>query len=177
MFYAVCVTDSLVWEVSLLKIYFECHYVNTLIPELGCTKTYGHTSSDEKSIVDNHCYHITTKFAVSIRENQEQLSTLYWLPKRHKRPYKTRLIANSSSCTTTELSKLLTSCVTAVKYKIMWKYLRKEWYKPLLVNKNSNEVLNKFKSKGFKASKLSAYDFSHCILSYHITLLKINVLT
>ena len=29
--------------------------------------------------------------------------------------YKARFIANSSSCTTTELSKLLTSCLTAVK--------------------------------------------------------------
>ena len=32
-----------------------------------------------------------------------------------KKPYKARVIANSSSCTTTELSKLLTSCLTAVK--------------------------------------------------------------
>ena len=31
-----------------------------------------------------------------------------------KIPYKARFIANSSSCTTTELSKLLTSCLTAV---------------------------------------------------------------
>ena len=41
--------------------------------------TYERTSSDETSIVDNFCYHITTKFAVGIKENQ-QLSTLYWLP-------------------------------------------------------------------------------------------------
>ena len=33
---------------------------------------------------------------------------LNWLPKFHKTPYKARFIANSSSCTTTELSKLLT---------------------------------------------------------------------
>ena len=31
------------------------------------------------------------------------------------KPHKARFIANSSSCTTTELSKLLTSCLTAVK--------------------------------------------------------------
>ena len=31
------------------------------------------------------------------------------------KPYKARFIANSSSCTTTELSKMLTSCLTAVK--------------------------------------------------------------
>ena len=43
--------------------------------------------SDEKSIVDNHCYHIITKFALGIKENQKQLPTLYWLPKLHLRPY------------------------------------------------------------------------------------------
>ena len=32
-----------------------------------------------------------------------------------KKTYKARCIANSSSCITTELSKLVTSCVTAVK--------------------------------------------------------------
>ena len=32
-----------------------------------------------------------------------------------KEPYKVRFIANSSSCTTTERSKLLTSCLIVVK--------------------------------------------------------------
>ena len=40
-------------------------YINTLIQELGSTKTYERTSTDEKSI-DNHCCHITKKFAVGI---------------------------------------------------------------------------------------------------------------
>ena len=52
---------------------------------------------------------------VIIKENQEKLPTLYWLPKVHKRPYKARFIANSSSCTTTELSKRLNSWLTAIK--------------------------------------------------------------
>ena len=42
---------------------------------------------------------------------------MYWLPKLNKRPYKARFIASSRSCTTTELSKLLTSCLTAIKAK------------------------------------------------------------
>ena len=49
--------------------------------ELGSAKTYERTSTPQKSIVDNHCYHITTKFAVGIKENQEKLHTLYWLLK------------------------------------------------------------------------------------------------
>ena len=72
-------------------------------------------STDEKSVVNKHCSDIETKFAVGITESQEKLPTIYWLQKLHKRPYKARFIANSSSCTTTSLSKVLTSCLTAIK--------------------------------------------------------------
>ena len=76
------------------------------------------------SVVFYHCCHTATKFAVSIKEDQDRLPTIYWLPKLHKIPYKARFIANSSSCTTTELSKLLTSCLIATK-KHLIKYCEK----------------------------------------------------
>ena len=89
--------------------------------------------------------------------------TMYWLPKLHKRPYKARFIANSSSCTATELSKLLTSCLTAVKNHVI-RYCEKVYErsgKNLFWSiKNSGEVLNKLKSRGFRATSLSTYDFS-----------------
>ena len=53
-------------------------------------------------------------FPVNVKERKDKLPTMYWLPRLHKRPYKASSIANFSSCTTTELSKLLTSCFTAV---------------------------------------------------------------
>ena len=80
------------------------------------TKTYERISSGERSIVNTHSIVILkAKFAVGMKENQDRLPTFYWLPKLQKRPYKARFIANSSSCTTTILSKLLTSRGTAVK--------------------------------------------------------------
>ena len=60
----------------------------------------------------------------SVNEDQERLPTFYWLPKLHKKPYKARFIANSSSCTTTELSKLLPSCLTTIKNHVI-KYCEK----------------------------------------------------
>ena len=54
-------------------------------------------------------------FGVKAEENQDKVPTLYWLLKLRKKPYKARFIATSSSCTTTELPKLLTLCLTAVK--------------------------------------------------------------
>ena len=88
---------------------------------------------------------------------------MYWLPKFHIRPYKTRFIANSSSCTTTELSKLLTSCLTAIKSHVIrysetvYETSNKNWFWSI---KNSSEVLSKLKCRGFRATSLSTYDFS-----------------
>ena len=99
------------------NVVFVCrlHYIYTLKQKLNGTKAYEETCIDEKSVVYSHSNEIPNKFAVDVKERQDRLPTMYWLPKLHKRPYKARFIANSSSCTTTELSKLLTSCLTAIK--------------------------------------------------------------
>ena len=93
------------------------HYINTLKQELNDTKAYEETSTDEKSVVNSHSNNLPYKFAVNVKENQDELPTMYWLPKLHKRPYKARFIANSSSCTTTELQNylLLASLLSKLK--------------------------------------------------------------
>ena len=70
---------------------------------------------DKTSTVDSYRCHMAAKFGVFVYENHSKLLTIYWLPKLHKRPYKSHLIANSSSRATTELSILLTSCLTVIK--------------------------------------------------------------
>ena len=62
---------------------------------------------------------MAAKFGVFVDEDHSKLNTVYWLPKLHKRLYKSRVIAHSSSCTTTELSILLTSCLTAIKNHVI----------------------------------------------------------
>ena len=84
--------------------------------------------------VNSHSNDLPYKFAVNVKERQDKLPTMYLLPKLHKRPYKARFIANYSFCNTTELSKLLTSCLTAVKprvirfYETMYKGSRKNMF-------------------------------------------------
>ena len=68
--------------------------------------TYEETSINEKSVVYNHSNEIPNKFAVDVKERQDRLPTMYW------------------SCTTTELSKLLTSCLTAIKAKFIFSTVR-----------------------------------------------------
>ena len=104
-----------------------------------------------------------TKFRISVAPKQDNVPTMYWLPKMHKTPYKARFIANSSSCTTTKLSVLLTSCLTAVKEHVI-RYCEKVFEtsgKNLFWSiKNSSGVLKKLKSNTFQAFCLSTYDFS-----------------
>ena len=128
--------------ISNLPIYI---LIISIKQELGSTKTYERVSTDERSIVNTHSIDITAKFAVSIKEKQDRLPTVYWLPKLHKRPYKARFIANSSSCTTTVLSKLLTSCITAVKKHWIRYYdtvYERDGINYFWAIKNSNDVLN-----------------------------------
>ena len=67
---------------------------------------------------------MAAKFGLFVDADHSKLPTLYWLPKLHKRSYKSRsyksrFIANSSACTTTELSILLTSCLNAIKNHVI----------------------------------------------------------
>ena len=113
--------------------------------------------------MNGHCNHLALKLSVYIKERQDRLPTMNWLPKLHKRLYKARFIANSSSCTTTELSKLLSSCLTTVKNHVI-RYCEKVYERSsnnlFWSIKNSGQVLNKLKSRGFRATSLSMYDFS-----------------
>ena len=113
------------------------------------------TLSKYKLILNAHLNDLPVKFSVCVNEGQDKLPTMSWLPKLHKRPYKARFIANSSSCTTTELSKLLTSCLTAhvIRY---CETVYENWFWSI---KNSGEVLNKLKCRGSRATSLSTYDF------------------
>ena len=109
--------------------------------------------------MNSHCNHSALTFSVCVKERQDRLSTMYWLPKLHKRPYKARFIA----CSTNELSKLLTSCLTALKNHVI-RYCEvvyeRSGKKLFWSTINSGEVLNKLKPRGFRATSLSTYDFS-----------------
>ena len=61
------------------------HYINTLKQELSGTKAYKETSEEEKSVVNDHCNHLALKFSVCVKDRQDRLPTMYWLPKLHKK--------------------------------------------------------------------------------------------
>ena len=59
------------------------------------------------------------KFEVFVDEDHSKLPTRCWLPILHKIPFKSRFIANCSSCSTSELSIILTSCLTEIKNHVI----------------------------------------------------------
>ena len=116
-----------------------------------------------------------------VKANQNKLPTMYWIPKLHKNPFKARFIANSSACYTTNLSKLLTSCLSAIKDHVI-KYNEKVYENSgenlFWSIKNSVEILDKLKNRHFRASSLNTYDFStlYTTLPHHLIKAKLTQL-
>ena len=102
-----------------IVVVWKMYYINTLKQEPGTAMTYEHNLLDKKAVVDRHRCHMAAKFGAFVDEDYSKLPTLHWLPKLYKIPYKSRFIANSSSCTTTELSIILILCLTAIKNHVI----------------------------------------------------------
>ena len=100
----------------------------------------------------------------SIPISKLDLPTIYCIPKLHKSPYKFRYIANSSNCSTTVLSRNLTSALTAIKEHVS-KYcetvLNRNDVNLFWSIKNSGDVIDKLKSRNFQANAICSYDFSN----------------
>ena len=85
------------------------------------------------------------------------------------------VVSASVASTHTELSKLLTSCLTAIKKHVI-KYCDKVFERSgrnlFWSIKKSNELLNKLKSRQFRTFSLSSYDFSTLYTTLHHNLIK-----
>ena len=110
-------------------VVWKRYYINTLKQGLSTAKTYEHNRLDETSIADRHRCHMAAKLGLFVDEDHSKLPTLYWLPKHHKRPYKSRFIANFNACTTTELSILLTS---SLRFKNMSLNIAQQFMKEMV---------------------------------------------
>ena len=79
------------------------------------------------------------------------------------KPHKTRCIANSSSCTIAELSKLSTSCLTAYK-NILLSTVKWNMKDPVRIYfglfKIQMKLFRQLKARDFNVTSLSTYDFS-----------------
>ena len=88
------------------------YYVDVLKGELNSTSTYVPAQLTKDKLF---LHHIDTLTKINVKIDKCELPTFYWLPKPHKNPFKSRFISYSSHCSTTILSKHITSALTAVK--------------------------------------------------------------
>ena len=145
---------------------------------MNVTSTYvpAQLTKDEELLLC--CIDTLTKSNIKI--DKLDLPIFYWLPKLQKNPYKSRFISNSSHCSTTILSKHITSALTAVKDHVI-KYSETA-FSNSNVNyfwsfKNSSEVIEKLRLRYFQGSQVSSFDFSTLYTSLPHDLIKAKVLS
>ena len=107
--------------------------------------SFSHFFEGERVVVGGHGCRAALHFGVKAREGQGRVLALCWLSRLHREPYGAEFIAISGSCTATELSKLLASCLTAVEERAV-RYCEKVYErscKNLLWSiENSGDVLD-----------------------------------
>ena len=160
MYYVLVPADKVANNVVVVG---RLYYINTLKRELVDSNANKlQPSLSERVIVDGHGCHTALHFGVKAKEIKTKFIRCTGYLNSIK-PYKAGFIANFSVCTTTELSKLLISCLTAVKKHVIkhFEKVDERSGKNLFLSiKNSGEILDKLKARDFNATSLSTYDFS-----------------
>ena len=146
-------------------------YAEVLIKELGLgsssTKgsTYLKTTKSSDTIVRNHSTFLKRNFNINISDKNKQLPHMYWLPKLHKTPSKSRFIVAATHCSVKPLSKAVTAALKLL-YKQIESYNDKSCYFsgvntfwPIQNNTKVINSLNKLSSL-HKAKTITTFDFS-----------------
>ena len=145
-------------------------YYEILVKELGLSntqalnKTYTKVRTNIGVIIRKHVKVLSKYKFASPSEKQEDLPQIYWIPKLHKNPIKSRFIAGSRTCTTKRLSGLLTKCLQAIKDQC--KFYCDRIYQNSGVNcfwilKNSKDLIQHVENVTTKPIKcISTWDFS-----------------
>ena len=120
-----------------------------------------HYTPDE--VIRKHRETVEKEFKIKLTDEEEKLPQIYRIPKLHKKPYKARFIPGSSSCTTTRLSKLITSYLKLVKSHCISYcktiYNRTGVHAMWIIN-NSLDVIQMIGRKQFQATSATTWDFS-----------------
>ena len=147
------------------------HYANVLVSELGLKDNNSTTyiqinDTDPDHIVDKNLDDLSKRFGIKdIKSENSCLPTIYWLPKMHKNPTKSRFIIAAPKCSIKPLSKAVTQ-IFRLFYKQIESYNKKCKYFTgvnafwvVQSNQKVTECMKKINSRG-KAKSISTFDFS-----------------
>ena len=116
-------------------------------------------------IVRTHEQELLDNFDISLSSDMRSLPDIYWLPKLHKTPTKSRFIIASKKCSVKQLSKDVTS-IFKLAYNQIERYNQKTSFysniNTFWVTQNSFPVLNAVEKANCKknAKTVSSFDFS-----------------
>ena len=147
------------------------YYLKVISDELGffsntSNNTYHLINTSGEKVIDEisqNVAQILNKTSQNSQDcNNKTLPFMYWIPKLHKIPYKSRFITSAKLCCTTNLSKLVTEGLKLVR--TFWNNYCKVIFKNSRINKfwsinNSLTFVNLLTSV-HKIRSISTFDFS-----------------
>jgi hypothetical protein len=122
------------------------------------------TKLTKEEILVNHRSFLCS-FAISTKDEELDLPSLYRIPKLHKCSFKQRYIAGSAKCSTKPLYKLLTFVLTAVKTGLQsycdTSYSR-DGVNQMWILKKSKDLLECIQSRSLSScNSIKTFDFSN----------------
>ena len=145
------------------------YYISVLKKELGIDNilgihgntTYQPINSNITEIIEKHKHDLNDNYNIKISDKDSFIPLLFWVPKLHKNPYKSRFIAGASNCSTKQLSIEVTLCLTKIREHFQ-KYCA-TIYNHTGINcfwsiKNSMEFVSKINK--LHAKSIDTFDFS-----------------
>ena len=143
------------------------YYVMRLLAEVGIlngsSQTYRHIHEDYHQIIDDNI-NLCNKYGLQIRDDEQCLPLMYWMPKMHKNPVDARFIVASAKCSTKPLAKAVSKV-----FKLIFMQIRNFHHKSTFYSKynkfwvveNSSSVINKLSNINSRkrAKEISTFDF------------------
>ena len=145
------------------------YYIDVLKKELGINNisdikgndVYTLSADTADKIISLHKGKLQKYFNINMTDQDSSIPKLFWIPKLHKNPFKSRFIAGASKCTTKQLSVEVTLCLTAIRdhfRKYCNSILKHTGINCFWSINNSTEFLSKLKN--LKAKSIKCFDFS-----------------
>jgi len=148
-------------------------YAKILVEELGFGRnesleedgTYVSIQDSKEDIVNRHTAELKSKFGIDVGIDNLSLPNMYWIPKKHKVPSKTRFIVAASLCSMKPLAKSLTS-IFKLFYRQIEKYSEIDRFfsgvKTFWVIQDKKPVVNTIRNlnKRKQAKSIMTFDFS-----------------
>ena len=152
------------------NIAFICkkYYVEVILREIGIigggNPTYSISNRSKEDILDENITY-NKRLNLEVKDEDNKLPLMYWLPKLHKKPTKARFIIASKHCSTKPLSKAISSVFKLIYQQVESFHKNAKFlsnYNKFWVLQNIDPVINNINiiNRKKRAKSITTYDFS-----------------